>query len=83
MMKFRLCRRRSKAITSADWRDLQVQVGVLRMAAFVHNLQISLMAAPNANKNLCTVVLAEMGTETALSVLNAFHIYPPLAQRRG
>lgn len=43
------------------------------MAAFINDLQISLMAAPNADENIRLVVFAEVGTETALSILNRFH----------
>jgi hypothetical protein len=44
------------------------------MAAFIDQLQVSLMAAPNANENIRRVVLAEVRTETALSILNCFHV---------
>ncbi len=53
---------------------------MFRMTAFVQNLQISLMAAPNADQDIGLVMFAEVSAETALTILNRFQILPPLAQ---
>lgn len=68
------CRSRNKAITTADRCDLQVQGCVLRMTTFVEDLEVRLMAAHDADQYVCLVLLPEVITETALSVLNCFHI---------
>ena len=41
---------------------------MLRVAALIEHLQVSLMAGPNAYENVRLVVLSEVGTETALSI---------------
>jgi hypothetical protein len=35
------------------------------------------MAAPNADQDIRLVVFAEVSAETALTILNRFHILPP------
>ena len=47
---------------------------MFRMAAFVHDLQISLVAGPDADQHFGPVVFSKVATETALSVLNMFHL---------
>jgi hypothetical protein len=70
-----LCRSsRNKAITTADGRDFQVQARVLRMPAFVHDLEVCLMAANDADQHVCLMLFPELSTETALSILNCFHL---------
>jgi hypothetical protein len=59
-----------EAVTTADGSDLQVQGSIFGMTAFVNQLQICLMAGPDADKNIRFVVFAEVRTETALSTLN-------------
>lgn len=44
------------------------------MAAFVHQFQVRLMAAPDGHQHIRLVVFAEVTTEAALSVLNVFHV---------
>jgi hypothetical protein len=42
--------------------------------ALVDDLEVRLMAAHNADQNVCLVLFPEVSTETALSVPNCFHI---------
>jgi hypothetical protein len=44
------------------------------MTAFVEHFQVSFVAAANAHENLSFVVFAEVRTESALSILNCFHV---------
>jgi hypothetical protein len=65
----------NKTIASADGRHFQVQARMFRMAAFVYDLEVGLMAAPNADQHVCLLmVFTEVTTETALSILNRFHV---------
>ena len=65
-----------KAVAAADWRDLQVQTGMLRMAAFIHDLEVGLVGSPDADQHIrLLVVFSEVTAETALSILNCFHPY--------
>jgi hypothetical protein len=64
------CRCGSETITSADRGDFQVQTRMFRVAAFIHHLQVSLMAGPDRDQHICLVMFSEVGTETALPVVN-------------
>lgn len=68
------CHGWGEPVAAADRRYLQVQVGVLRMTAFVNNLQVSLVARANADEDICLMVLSEVRAQTALSVVNRFHL---------
>ena len=64
----------SKSITTADGRDLQVQGSMFGVPAFVNDLEVRFMAAHDADQHVCLVLFPEVSTETALSILNCFHI---------
>lgn len=40
------------------------------MTTLIHKLQVSLMAGSNADQHICLMVLTEVGTKPALSILN-------------
>lgn len=63
-----------KTITTADRSYLQVQIRVLRMAAFVDYLQVRQMTGHDAHECIGFVMLTEVCTKTALTVLNRFHL---------
>ena len=65
------CRSGDEAITSADGCHLQVQAGVLGVAALIDQHHVGFFAAQNADKDIVPRVrLAEMTTQTALPVVN-------------
>src|ERR1700761_1779424 len=43
------------------------------MTAFIDDLEVCLVAAAEADQNVCFVVFTEVRTKTALSTLNGFH----------
>jgi hypothetical protein len=53
------------------------------MAAFIYELQISLMAGPDTDKNIRFVLFSEMTTETALPVMDRFHAFTSCHPARG
>jgi len=60
----------SKSVATADRGNLQVQAGVLRMAAFVHDRCFCLVAGNNGDKLVVSMRLTEVRTKTALTVRN-------------
>lgn len=72
----------NKTIATADRRNFQVQTRVFGMAALVHDLQIRLMAAPDSDQHIGLVMFSEMGAKAALSVVNRFHVPPPVAMHQ-
>jgi len=59
---------RGEAIATADRGDLEVQAGVLRVAALIDHGEIGLLRGDDADEGVVAVMaLAEVGTETALT----------------
>jgi hypothetical protein len=75
---------RNKTIASADWRDFQVQGGILWVTAFIHDFEVSLMVLPNADQYIGLLVMfTEVSTKTALSILNWLHLLPSFDTEHG
>jgi hypothetical protein len=53
------------------------------MAAFIYELQISLMAGPDTDQNIRFVLFSEMATETALPIVNRFHVLTSCHPAKG
>lgn len=53
------------------------------MTALIHELKVGLMAGSNADQHIGLMVFAEVRTKPALSVLNGFHVDPPVASAEG
>lgn len=68
----RLCSRH-ETVATGNRGHLQVQRRVLGVAAFIEDAELGLVAGDNAHESVCFVVLSEVGTKTALSVLNWLH----------
>jgi hypothetical protein len=60
-----------------------MQRSMFGMTAFIDDLQISLMAAADADQNVSFVVFTEVRTKTALSTLNGFHVCSSYGSRWG
>jgi hypothetical protein len=56
---------------------------MLRVSAFIEDLEISFVAGANGHENIRLVVFAEVAAQTALSGMNLLHVVPPVAQRLG
>ena len=71
-----------KAIAATDRSYFQVKCGVLWVAALIEEIRVGLMRRDDADQGLIALLmLAEMGAEPALTILNGLHESPHFSIR--
>jgi len=60
----------NEAVATTDRGYLQVESRMFWMTAFIQDLQVGLMTAPNAYQDIRLVMFAEMRAQTALPSVN-------------